>query len=214
MNKYPRTLHLPFSPEIHSDDKTINIDTLNELLSHQIVITEKMDGGNCMMQKGVGVFARSHSLPTSCPTFNLIKNIHFFPKEYLMNDNYLYFGENLYAVHSIKYENLEDTFFLFKIYDKEKKLWLSYTDVVEEAQRLNFKMPNIIKSGFFTFKELQIFLDSDIKTRNNFEGYVINNMDSFGKDEFSNNVVKYVRLGHVQTDEHWSKNWVKSNINI
>ena len=29
---------------------------------------------------------------------------------------------------------------------------------------------------------------------------------------FSTHVAKYVRKGHVQTDEHWSKNWKESKV--
>jgi len=42
------------------------------------------------------------------------------------------------------------------------------------------------------------------------EGYVVRNKESFPENEFNQNVAKCVRLGHVQTDEHWTKNWVKA----
>jgi hypothetical protein len=37
------------------------------------------------------------------------------------------------------------------------------------------------------------------------EGFVVRNAGSFLADDFSTNVVKWVRAGHVQTDQHWSK---------
>lgn len=47
MKKYPRTFHFSFSPEIHSDDKVINEKHLQNFLNNEIIITEKIDGGNC-----------------------------------------------------------------------------------------------------------------------------------------------------------------------
>jgi hypothetical protein len=35
------------------------------------------------------------------------------------------------------------------------------------------------------------------------EGFVMKNIDRFHYDDFGNNIAKYVRKGHVQTDEHW-----------
>ena len=74
INKYPRTLHLPFSPEIHSDDKVMNLKDVENILNQEYVILEKMDGqNNCL--KGLntnngnygGVFARTHTQETQLP---------------------------------------------------------------------------------------------------------------------------------------------------
>jgi hypothetical protein len=37
------------------------------------------------------------------------------------------------------------------------------------------------------------------------EGLVIRNYDEFGFDDFDKNIAKFVRKGHVQSDEHWAK---------
>ena len=39
------------------------------------------------------------------------------------------------------------------------------------------------------------------------EGIVIRLARAFPAEEFRYNVCKSVRVGHVQSDEHWSKNW-------
>ena len=44
------------------------------------------------------------------------------------------------------------------------------------------------------------------------EGIVIRNAARFDNEDFSKNVMKWVRKGHVQTDEHWTKNWKKAKI--
>ncbi|RLC48833.1 MAG: hypothetical protein DRH57_01460 [Candidatus Cloacimonadota bacterium] len=48
MKKYPRTLHFQFSPEIHADDKVISLKYLGNFLQREIIITEKLDGANCV----------------------------------------------------------------------------------------------------------------------------------------------------------------------
>lgn len=44
--KYPRTPHLPWSPGATSDDKYIS--SFESFRGKQIVVTEKMDGENCL----------------------------------------------------------------------------------------------------------------------------------------------------------------------
>jgi hypothetical protein len=44
------------------------------------------------------------------------------------------------------------------------------------------------------------------------EGIVIRVADSFKLDDFPNYVCKWVRPNHVQTDEHWTKNWHKATL--
>ena len=212
MSKYQRTLHFTFSPEIHSDDK-VQTD-LKNIIGKYIVISEKGDGGNTGINN-VGVYARSHSQPTDCKTFDYIKGIHYFPKRHLLNKDYFYFGENMYAVHSIVYSNLKDYFYLFGI--RNKTHFLSYEDMVKEANRLNYSVvPTIFEGVFNTEKELKDFLDLEINKESFWggarEGFVVRNKDSFLIEDFSKNVVKYVREGHVQSDKHWKENWKKQEL--
>jgi hypothetical protein len=44
--KYPRTYHLPWSPGVNDDDKVIS--DINIFRDHEVVITEKLDGENCL----------------------------------------------------------------------------------------------------------------------------------------------------------------------
>lgn len=44
------------------------------------------------------------------------------------------------------------------------------------------------------------------------EGIVMRITDSFPIIEFPRCVCKYVRANHVQTDEHWTKNWKKAKL--
>jgi hypothetical protein len=219
MKKYPRTYHCSFSPEVHSDDKTISEEIENELiLNKEISISIKMDGGNTCIKPKEGVFARSHTEQTIHPTFDYIKNIHFYSKIGLLNENYYYFGENMYGKHSIEYTELDDYFYIFNILDIKNNEWLSTEEVIKEAKRCNFKIAPIIFNGKWgkTKKEFKIFLLDILKNKKFFgaypEGFVIRNKNRIKVNEFSDNFIKLVRKGHVQTDKHWSKNWEKQEL--
>lgn len=42
------------------------------------------------------------------------------------------------------------------------------------------------------------------------EGVVSRNVGEYPVSEFAHNVFKYVRKGHVKTDEHWTRNWKRA----
>jgi len=215
MKKYPRTYHFDFSPEIHSDDKIINEIYLKNFLNTEIIITEKLDGGNCCI-KNEGVFARTHSLPTDCETFNYIKNVHYYSKKHLLNKNYMYFGENMFAIHSIEYQKLTDYFYCFKIFDKIKKIWLSYDDFKNECIKCDFQIVPLIFKGYISkIEDIKKICENSLKTPSFFgkekEGFVISITNSFLEEDFEKNVAKYVRKNHVQSDKHWKQNWKKQD---
>ena len=54
--KYPRTIHLPWSPGVSSDD--IRIFDMSHFEGHEVVVTEKMDGENTSIYRD-GTHARS-----------------------------------------------------------------------------------------------------------------------------------------------------------
>jgi len=213
MNKYPRTYHFDFSPEVHSDDK-VQYDISN-LINNEIVVLYKLDGGNTTINKN-GVYARSINEITKCETFDYIKNIHFFNKKFMLEDNLNYHGENMYAKHSIYYDKLTDYFYLFGISDKNK--FLNWDKTLEKAKELNFKVvPTLFRGTVKSKEELKVILEKGMKLScplggNSIEGFVVRTVKEFNKKDFSYHVVKYVRKGHVQTDEHWSKNWIKNKL--
>ena len=217
--KYPRTKHLMWSPEIHSDDKTTTPQELEEkIIGKNIIITQKMDGSNVGFDKH-RLWSRSHSTPIH-PSFDLIKAGHNIIK-YSIHDQYEIFGEWLYAVHSIKYDHLTSYFKMFNVLDKETNSWLDWESISLIAECVvfeGFKSVSIIHSSDFreimvpvlyqgTFeslheleKETTDYFDYVVNKQHG-EGLVIRLADSFPVDSFS--LFKMVRKGHVQTDEHW-----------
>jgi hypothetical protein len=45
------------------------------------------------------------------------------------------------------------------------------------------------------------------------EGIVSRNAAGYAVSDFANNVFKYVRKGHVKTDQHWTRHWRRARLN-
>jgi len=61
-------------------------------------------------------------------------------------------------------------------------------------------------------KEESVFKSVDVQTNKpcSMEGIVSRNMLEYDINDFEKNVFKYVRKGHVKTDEHWTRNWKRA----
>ncbi len=202
--KYPRTYHLPWSEEVHSDDKTLK--SVDHLLNKKLTITIKMDGSNVGISFDT-LSSRSGSEP-SHPSFDLLKQKYATIKYDIPKDMIIY-GEWLYAVHSIEYDNLDDYLMVFAIYDKNK--WYSWNDVVEWSKLLNLHHVPVVKKNivFKTEEEMQEKTTEIARKviRQGHEGIVVRLSNSF--KDFSKSTAKYVRKGHVQTNKHWKFQKIK-----
>lgn len=211
--KYGRTYHYTFSPGTTSDDRINHMYWNHVKKISSIIHTEKLDGENTCIKK-IGVFARSHAAPTLHRWADYLK-IKWSMIKNDLNDLEI-FGENLFAIHSIKYINLEDHFFVFGI--RYKNTWLSWEETKFYAGMLDFKtVPEllIVSPTEQKLYETQIFdivknqstfgsLDNGSKLPCRMEGIVSRNTQEYNVSDFKMNVFKYVRKDHVKTDEHWS----------
>lgn len=217
--KYGRTYHYPFSPGTTNDDR-INFNYWHDLASLETIVhTEKLDGENTCLNQ-YGVFARSHAAPTQHPWANYLKEKWTVLRHDL--GNLELFGENLYAVHSIEYQQLEDHFFVFGI--RELDRWLSWEETKFYAAMLDFKtVPELLMNKpeeIAVYEETILQLVQQESRLGSYdvyeqkacsmEGIVSRNACDFGVDDFKSNVWKYVRKGHVKTDQHWTKNWKRA----
>lgn len=216
--KYPRTYHVPFSPGATKDDKKLKDGWFEYYRGKEIVLTEKLDGENsCLCKKGV--FARSHAAETRSPwSINLWGNdgIYWKINRYIDNDLYI-FGENLYGVHSIEYDKLEDYFHMFAGYSEDIDEWWSWDDVNMMGEIFGLPVvPELWRGKIQTEDELRNLIDKFMGEPSTYgkekEGIVIRLTDEFKSEDFTNYVCKYVRENHVQTDEHWTRNWKKAKL--
>lgn len=217
-DKYPRTYHLPWSPGTTSDDKKLSGDWFDNYKGREIVITEKLDGENTAMTR-YNVFARSHGAPTRSPwSRNMWEADSFFWRiKDKIGENETVFGENLFGVHSIYYNRLPAYYHIFAVRDDERNLWLSWDDVVSYAYILGLPSVPVIWRGVAESEEqIKSIIDETMKQPSAYgdakEGVVMRVVDEFPVSDFSKCVCKWVRPNHVQTDEHWTKNWQRAKL--
>jgi hypothetical protein len=207
--KYPRTAHWPWSETIHSDDNTS--DCSERFIKTPVIITEKLDGGNTCLFDGQ-VYARSTDAPASDGWFAMVKKHQVWKT--VGNTDYIYYGEGLYGIHSVEYDPLAEnsTYFLFAVREAATGVFLSWEEVELHAEELGVLTVPVVFSGeFASVEELTAFLKTERKSPSALgpekEGFVIRRPNSFHATDFLQNVVKFVRAHHVQTDQHWRRNW-------
>jgi hypothetical protein len=199
--KYPRSFHLPWSPGGTRDDK--RMASTETLYGVPIVITEKLDGSNMAMTRSA-IYARSHSGPPTHPSFAWAKALHARVCGQI-DVGLTLFGEYCYAVHSIVYEKLPGYFFLFGVRDDATGEWWDWDAVETQAEILGLPVVPVLFRG--AVPELEPLTRRLAAEPSLFggerEGMVVRVERKFADDEFGRVLGKYVRAGHVQTDEHW-----------
>lgn len=196
MKKYGRTYHLPISPGATSDDKVML--GLDGLMTDDLVVTEKMDGENTTIHRG-GSHARS---PDSRyhPSRDWLKGFAARISPQLAEDERIV-GENVYARHSVGYDELPSYFLGFGwIVGDEIQSWdatLSrFGELGIAAVPTLFRGP--YRPGLF-----EGFAGSLDRTKQ--EGFVARIATAFPEADMPLLMGKYVRAGHVQEETHWMK---------
>lgn len=174
-----------------------------------VVVTEKLDGGNTLLHAGK-VYGRSVSAPSEAKWMAMVKKHHAW--KVTEPDVYLY-GEDIYGVHSITYGPVPEdrTFYAFALRDGDGAF--APFDVLEAyANRHRIPVvPVLFRGCFHSIREARAFierahLESSVLDGQR-EGVVMRLARGFPASDFSDAVCKSVRFGHVQSDEHWTKNW-------
>ncbi|MFE2283382.1 RNA ligase family protein [Streptomyces sp. NPDC059443] len=192
---YPRTPHLPWSPGVTSDDlRATGADGLAGLAGREVVVTEKLDGENTTLYAD-GLHARSLDSGHH-PSRAWVKGLQSrigagIPAGWRVC------GENMYARHSLAYEELDAWFYAFSVWDGDS--CLDWDRTVDFLRGLGVPGPRVLWRGVFDERALRkLRLDT---TRQ--EGYVVRTVAGFERADFGRRVAKWVRGGHVQTDTHW-----------
>ena len=219
MGKYPRTYHFVYSEGTTSDDR-ISSDVSN-LIGNRIIINSKLDGSNSAIEID-GAFGRSHAAYTKNPWDVKLRIFHSGIK-YLLDEGVMLFLENMEAIHSLEYTNLESFFYLFG--GLQDGVFSSWEDVELWSDILNIPTVPVLFDGIVNsekeLKELVLKLAKEPSTLGAFdtttgekmkEGVVVRPYDSFPYEKFGDNIRKYVRANHVKSDEFWVKNWRKAKL--
>ena len=201
--KYPRSYHCPWS-ENHNNDDKVQWDMSN-FEGKEVVVTEKLDGENTSFASNFiharSIDGRSHW------SRNWVKNFHSqiahdIPKDFRIC------GENMYAKHSILYNNLETYFYCFSVWENLE--CLSWDDTLEWFELLTIAPVPILYKGPYDENIIRSLWNE--KNWENCEGYTIRLSERFHYRDFSKSLVKFVRKDHIQTINHWMRGSLETNI--
>ena len=200
--KYPRTFHLPWSPGVSSDDRVLSSIPWEGM---EVVVTEKMDGECTSLYKD-SLHARSLTYSPH-DSRSQIKQLWSQIRQEIP-DRWRICGENVTAVHSIRYAKLPHFFLVFSFWDSFNNC-LSWDETVGYADVLGLHTVPVLYRGPWN-EQLVKNLSSE-RDPSQFEGYVVRPVSGFRYTDFRRVVGKYVRTNHVQTDQHWMTKKVEYN---
>jgi hypothetical protein len=169
-------------------------------------MTEKMDGENTNMYSD-RIHARSID-SLDHPSRHYVKGLWGAVK-YTIPEGWRICGENVYAKHSIFYEDLDSYFYVFSVWD-ENNVCLSWSDTEDFCEERGLITVPVLYTGWWNDIQFNDFYPKWVKQQNK-EGFVIRTEKGFHYDDFNKHVVKWVRKGHVQTDQHWMAQKVVPN---
>lgn len=191
--KYSRTFHFPWSVGATNDDKIMK--DMSGFYGEEVVVTEKMDGENSTMSRD---YIHARSLDSADhESRHWIKGL-WSQIRYDIPEGWRICGENLYAKHSIEYDDLPSYFMVFNIWNEEN-LCLSFDETIQWCQLLGLEHVPVLWRGIYDEKIIKEF-ELDYSKQ---EGYAVRVAKSFKYEDFSKFVGKNVREGHVKTSEHW-----------
>lgn len=196
--KYPRTFHLPWSPNLQNDDRQHK--DVHALFQRDLVATIKMDGENTSFYSDY-IHARSLD-SVNHPSRTWIKALHG-RIAHEIPEGWRICGENLYAKHSIHYHHLKDYFYVFSIWN-EKNEALCWRDTVEYCDMLGLHTVPVFHTGITCESIVQDeFNKFCSRYPDEVEGYVLRVSDKIPYHLFKTLTAKYVRANHVRTDKFW-----------
>lgn len=166
--RYPRTPHLAWlglgEPR---EDKLFSPAEAREILSHDVVVEEKVDGANVGLsvdengdlraQNRGSYLAQGTSHPQFERLFPWLKTRQADLRKAL-SPGLILFGEWCYALHSIRYTRLPDWFVAFDVYDRTRRQFWSSSRRDEMVDRIGLTLVPRLASGRFDLGRLKDLL--------------------------------------------------------
>ena len=196
-------MHLPWSPNLHNDDRVIT--SLDALKGEEVVVTLKMDGENTSCYRD-HIHARSME-SVHHDSQSWVKALHG-RIQYEIPADWILHMENMYALHSIPYRELESFAYVFGI--RERGTFLSWDDTVSYAQMLGLTVVPVLYRGPWDeakLHEIERGLDQEKD-----EGYVVRSTGRIKTALWRKLAAKYVRNKHVTSGTHWRSRAVIPNL--
>lgn len=199
--KYPRTYHAPWS-QLGKDDRLMN--DLSAFNGNRVIVTLKMDGENTSCYNDY-IHARSIN-SGSHESRNWVKNL-WAQFSYMLDDNMRICGENLYAQHTVRYDELETYFMMFSMWEDNQ--CYSWDETVEYSKILGLQMVPVIYDGIYDEQGIK---EAFRAHESSHEGYVIRLAESFSYSDFRRSVMKYVKPEFRQAINNSHGHWISKKI--
>jgi len=205
--KYPRTPHVPGSPGSSPDDR--HQPDLSALYGTEVIVTEKMDGENATLYTNY-----YHARSTTQKYHGSRDWIGALQGRigWEIPERWRICGENMYAKHSIHYNELESYFLVHSVWN-EHNMCLSWGETLEWCDLLGIQPVPLLDRFIFDEKEGPEILDRirDGLDLSKQEGYVIRPYKEFHYSEFTRLVAKWVRPNHIETDADFLRQKIVPN---
>lgn len=200
--KYPRTMHCTWSEKLGKDDR--RLDSMKSFEGEEVVVTEKLDGENTTMYRDY-IHARSIN-SGSHPSRDWVKGL-WSRISYEIPEGWRICGENMYAVHTIKYDSLKSYFYVFSIWDSNNRC-LTWDETLEWCELLGLETVPVLYRGIYDEQSIK---KSAIQVDHKLEGYVIRKADTYTYAEFKKSVCKFVAGDFVIKHGHWTQQKMEIN---
>jgi len=217
--RFPRTPHITWlSDDSPRDDKVLTASEAQTLLSHDVIVEEKVDGANLgfsvdehgvlrAQNRGTYVsFERGHGQWKALqrwvgPRAEMLVNA--------LHPDLMLFGEWCYAVHGIHYSRLPDWFLVFDVYDRTRGEFWSAARRNALSAKLDLAVVPELGSGRFTLSGLRALLGSSQLTDGPAEGLYVRRE----RQGYLVTRAKLVRREFVQAiAQHWSRRPLQTNV--
>jgi len=218
-DSFPRTPHLFIPPGLDiRDDKVLSDAECSEMLRHELIVEEKVDGANL----GISIDAqgrleyrnRNHRFTTGgkgqFETLGEWAYRRFDSLHRHLSDRYVLFGEWCYARHSVLYDRLPDLFLGFDVFDRHSATFLDTPGRDDVFAAVGVQGIRRISQGRFTRHSLLLLLEQERSAYADapVEGLVLR---QDGADRLLARA-KLVRPGFIQgISTHWSKGRLERN---
>lgn len=183
--KYPRTYHLQFSPGVTRDDRILASHECFE--GKEVVMTLKMDGENTSMYRD-RIHARSLDSKHHDSRWWVKRLQAQIGQE--IPEGWRICGENMYAKHTIHYEQLPSYFLSFSIWN-DNNMCLAWDETLEWFSLLGITPVPVVYEGIWNEEAIRLAFPQE-HNGNMCEGFVVRLREAFYYAQFRASVAKYV----------------------
>lgn len=175
-----------------------------KLLKSHVVITEKLDGVRCLVDRS-GVYSRDEKRPSSSPWDAHLYELRDELQDELDLSGYRVYVENMSVVRSIRYTNLATGAYVIAIQDRQGA-FISWHDTEQFCLDNGLLTVPVLLRGFLgphPEKRCGVMWNT-VKMASRCggpraEGYVIRTAAPFHHTAFRRCVMKYVNWGHASS---------------